>query len=99
MFKMVNKRLRNRKGFTLIELVMVIVILGILTAVAVPKFIDLRTEAQTAALHAWVRSRWPEGRVRAEAPVSCGNGDGQIFQGWIDLLVETPDGFVIIDHK
>jgi ATP-dependent helicase/nuclease subunit A len=24
---------------------------------------------------------------------------GQILQGWIDLLVETPDGFVIIDHK
>jgi MSHA pilin protein MshA len=42
--------MRNEKGFTLIELVMVIVILGILTAVAVPKFIDLKTEAQAAAL-------------------------------------------------
>lgn len=30
---------------------------------------------------------------------SCDNSDGQILQGWIDLLVETPDGFVIIDHK
>jgi MSHA pilin protein MshA len=42
--------MRNEKGFTLIELVMVIVILGILTAVAVPKFIDLRTEARASAL-------------------------------------------------
>ncbi|MBN2427490.1 MAG: type II secretion system protein [Deltaproteobacteria bacterium] len=42
--------MRNEKGFTLIELVMVIVILGILTAVAVPKFIDLRAEAKDAAL-------------------------------------------------
>lgn len=56
-------------------------------------------KAQTAALHDWVRSRWPQGIVRAEVPVSCGNGDGQILQGWIDLLVETPDGYVIIDHK
>ncbi|NCU32332.1 MAG: hypothetical protein EOM23_05255 [Candidatus Moranbacteria bacterium] len=56
-------------------------------------------KAQTAALHDWVRSRWPQGIVRAEVPVSCGKGDGQILQGWIDLLVETPAGFVIIDHK
>ncbi len=38
------------KGFTLIELIMVIVLLGVLAAVAIPKFIDLRQDAQQAAL-------------------------------------------------
>jgi MSHA pilin protein MshA len=58
---------RSEGGFTLIELVMVIVIIGILAAIAVPKYIDLATNAEIATAKAYA------GALRSAAAITYAN--------------------------
>jgi len=69
----------NRRGFTLIELVMVIVIIGILAAIAIPRFVDLTGQADQAA------TRGGLGAIRAAAAIKFANQvatSGGTNQSW-----------------
>lgn len=90
----------NNKGFTLIELIIVIVILGVLSVTAVPKFVDFSGDAETSTASAVMSAFESSTRLHhyqwnlAGKPTSLSSGSNTIplsIDGWPSA---RPDGSV-----
>ena len=83
--------MKQQSGFTLIELIMVIVVLGALAVTALPKYVDLQTEADASALQGVIGafgagsainySACVAGNAACIAMADCGDTAGAVLGG------------------
>ncbi|NKX53025.1 UvrD-helicase domain-containing protein [Arthrobacter mobilis] len=50
-------------------------------------------------LAGFLAAAYPGAPLLREVPIGWRNDANQVMEGWIDLLVDTADGYVLIDHK
>ncbi len=75
----------NRKGFTLIELMIVVAIIGILAAIAIPKFADLIRKSNEGA------TKGNLGSVRSAVSIYYGEMEGTYPANWAYLTTKYLD--------
>lgn len=96
---MVMKTINAQKGFTIIEIIIVVIILGLLAVTALPRFLDTVDEAEDASLEGVTGAfATGVGLVRAQWEVS-GRPKGSVASGAASATNVPGVSFVTIDNK
>ena len=99
--KTMKPQLKKEDGFTLVEVIAVLVILGILAAVAIPKFFDMQATARNRAIVGAIGELNGQVALAFAQNALNGNTNGvgayEGFTGFLgpDFLVEIPVGNLI----
>ena len=84
-------KLRTQKGFTLVEIMIVVAIIGLLAAIAIPNFVNARTTARNKACQANLKQI--EGAIQVWAIDNNQAGTATVAWGDVvpDYLKRTPE--------
>src|SRR5690606_10600139 len=67
----------------------------LLTAAGVDAYLDAKEALGAAArFRDWINASFAPARILTEHPISHRLGDGLVVRGWIDVLLDTPEGWV-----
>jgi type IV pilus assembly protein PilA len=85
-----TKRVAGEEGFTLVELLIVVVIIGILVGTAIPTYLSFRSKAETSSAQANVRSAIPAAEAWYQDSTNNPNPSSYTGLSAANLTLEAP---------